>query len=240
MCFSLLSSITYTDNQETLATELHFSQYFIKHCPQLNLLSLVNETELTNGFILTASLAASDAVQVTLNPSTTEIDVMKVMTSTLPEPKHTNIALSPTPLLMVTTAHFEPTTPLPLSTTHQTMDTAVTQSTKASLYTLIAVVIGAVSVCFVTTIIAVMVIAGYCCQRAKSQRIVTNSLESPVIQMVNHAYSGTPHVNTGIYEFIKPKMDPLPDPPDEQYEDMNSIAYPADSAQTKTYINMIQ
>ena len=60
-----------------------------------------------------------------------------------------------------------------------------------------------------------------------------------MFEMVDHSYSGVLCVNTGVYDFVKPKSDPLPpDPPEEQYEDMKSIACSADQTQTKTYINM--
>ena len=174
------------DNKEAFTTELHFSQYVITHCPQLHLLSLVKETELTNGFTLTASLAASDAVQVTLSPSTTEIDVMKVQPSSQAAPTSTD----------------------------------VTRSTEGSLYTLVAVAIGTTVVCFITIIISGTVIISCYCRRAKTQRMITNSTEPPMYSMVDHAYGGMPYANTGIYDFIKSKNDPLPNVPEGEYETM--------------------
>ena len=231
--------IKYIDNKERFTTELDFSHFVIKHCPQLNLLSLVNETELTDSFILTASLAASDTVQVTLGPSITEIDVMDVMMSSLDETSHTSIVFTNMPVLIPTTTCFALATSQPASSTLLPMGTAVTQRNEASLYTLIAVVIGALSICFITTIISCTVIVACYCKRKKSQRTVTNAVETPVFQIVNHSYREMPCVNNGIYDLVKPKSDPLPAPPEEQYEVMNSIAYPADSTQTKTYINMV-
>ena len=156
---------------------------------------------------------------------------MEAMASTMVEPEHTSIALSSTPRIS-------------LSTT-STVDTAATQSTEASLYTLIAVVIRVLSVCFITTIITATVIAGCYCQRAKSQRMITNSLEPPVMQKSSSS-SKKPHVNIGSDKFIKVKTDPLRDPPDpaeEEYEDINTISYPADNAQTDTqtevYVKMV-
>ena len=165
-----------------LSIELLFSQQFVKHCPYLNLLSLINETELTNNFTLTASLAASDAVQLTLIPSTTEIDVMEVTTL---------------------------------------MSTTMAETTEVSLFMLIVVVIGAMSVCFITTIISCTVITACYCQRAKMQKTVTKAVEPTMFQLVdNHSYRGLSRVNTGIYYTVKPKTDPLPEPPEEQYEDV--------------------
>ena len=125
--------------------ELDFSQHIIAMCPWLNLLSLVNETEPTNRFTLTASLSASDAVQVTLSPSTTEIDVMEVTMSTM--------SVSSMPQVAPTTTAF---------LSMPTMATGVTQSTEDSLYTLIAVGIGAVLVCFI--VITCTVITSCYCQ----------------------------------------------------------------------------
>ena len=159
------------DNKETFK-ELHFSQHFIKHCPQLNLLSLVNETELVKEFTLIVSLAASDAVQVTLSPSTTEIDVIP------------------------TTTHFVLTSPQPSSTALLTMGTAVTQCTEASLDTLIAAGIGALLVLFITTVISCTVIAACYSQSAKTRRMVTNAVEASMFQMGDHSCSGVPCVNT--------------------------------------------
>ena len=207
---------------------MHFSQHVIKHCPQLNLLSLVNETELANGLTLTAGLSASDAVQITLSPSTTELNVMKVITSTPAEPGYTP---------SITRLYL--TTPQPMSNTLLTMGTATTQSTEASFYTMIVVVIGALSVCFITMIISCTVIAACYCQRAKTRRTVTNAVEPTMFEMVDHSYSGEPRSNTVIYDFVKPKLDPLPALPEEQYEDMKPAAFPAINTQAKTYINMM-
>ena len=190
--------------------ELLFSQHFIKHCPHLNLLSLIDETELTDNFTLTASLTASDEVQVILRPSTTEIDLMEVPISSL-------------------------ATPYPQLTSPLTTGTGMTQNTETSLFTLIVVVIGALSVCVITTIISCTVMAACYCQRAKTQRTVTNAVEPSMFEMVdNHSYSGLLCVNTGRYDIVKPKTDPLPKPPEEQYEEIESIAQSVDNPQTKT------
>ena len=69
--------------------------------------------------------------------------------------------------------------------------------------------------------------------------MITNTVEPPMFQMVDHAYSGIPHANTGIYDFIKPKSDPLPELPDDlPYETMKPAAsILANSAQTNKYMN---
>ena len=190
---------------EAFTTALHFSQQFTKHCPQLNLLSLVNETELANDFALTASLSAHDAVQISLSPSTTELSVTKVITSTLAEPDHT---------------HFDPTTPQPASSTLLTTGTATTQGTEALFYTTILVVTGALLVCFITIIISCTVIVACYCQRAKTQRTVTNPVEPAMLQMVDYSYSRLPRANTGMYDLNKSKSELLSDLSEEQYEDM--------------------
>ena len=203
------------------------------------MLSLVNETELTNGFTLTASLSASDAVQITFSSSTTELYVMKVIPSTPAEPDHISITVSTMPLAIPTIVNFDQATPQPPSNTLLTTGTATTQSTETSFYTLTLVVIGATSVCLITTIISCTVLVACYCQRAKAQRMVTNAVEPSMFQMVDHPYSGVPCANTGIYDFVNPKSDPLPDLPEEQYEDMNPATFSANNTQTKTYINMM-
>ena len=193
------------------------------------MLSLVNETELANGLTLTASLSAGNAVQITLSPSTTKLNVMEVITSTPAEPGYTP-----------STTHFDLTTPQPLSKTLLATGTATTQSTEASFYTMILVVIGALSVCFTTTIISCTVIAACYCQRAKTQRTMTSAVEPTMFEMVDHSYSGAPRANTAIYDYVKPKSDPLPELPEEQYEDMKPAAFSAiNTLAKKTYINMM-
>ena len=55
--------------------------------------------------------------------------------------------------------------------------------------------------------------------------------------MVDHAYGGIPHANTGIYDFIKTKDEPLPDLPDDlPYETMKPAASIfVNSAETKAF-----
>ena len=207
----IYSCIDTIDDKGTFATALLFSQHVIKHCPQFNLLSLVNETELTNGFTLTAILSASDAVQITLSPSTTKLSVTKIITSTPAEPEHT---------------HFDQTTPQPPSGTLLTTDTTTTQGTEASFNTTILMVTGALLVCFITTIISCTVIIACYCQRAKTQRMITNAVEPSMFQMEDHSYSEEPCAKTGIYDRVKPKSEPLPDLPEEQYEDMKPVPFP--------------
>ena len=212
----------HTEDAETITVELDFSQHITTLCPQLNLLSLVNETELTNGVTLTASLSASGAVQVTLSPSTTEIAVMEVMTSTITSP----------------TIRFTHTSVSVLSTPLRTMATGVTQSTNDSFYIPIAMGLGAALLCFITITISCTVIISCYCRRAKTQRTITNSMEPPMFPMVEHTYSGIPNASFGIYDFIKAKDEPLPDLPDDQpYEIMKPAASVLEnSAQTKTFV----
>ena len=129
--------------------------------------------------------------------------------------------------------------PQPPSDTILTTGTDTTQGTEASFYTMILVVTGALLVCFITTIISCTMIAACYCQRTKTQRTVTNAVESSMFHMVDHLYSEAPCANTGIHDFVKPKSEPLPDLPEKQYEHMKPVSFSENNTQSNTYINMM-
>ena len=162
---------------------LKFTHFFTHQCPKLNLLSLVNSTELISQPTLTASLAANDNVHVILRPSTTEIIATEITLPTMVEPATSQLT----------------------STISQTM--AVGQNMDIS-YTLIALSVAAVLISFIAIIINVTVIT--CCYYQRvSLRSDTCSMEPPVITVMNQAYGTSDDQKTRIYDYIDSTNDHL-------------------------------
>ena len=73
-----------TGNEMATSVTLQFTHYFTHICPKINLLPLVNPTEIPKKPTLTASLAANDTVHVILNPSATKINDKKITLISVP------------------------------------------------------------------------------------------------------------------------------------------------------------